>query len=127
MIPPSLPCSSPNSDKWRGCPAERDQILKFIRERRISGVTYLTADVHYAAVSRVPGGLGLKEFIAGPLAATMGVNLDGKARFEFFSRRFFSYGLVKIHAHSPVPFVEVDLINEKNDLLYKSRIETLPG
>src|SRR5262245_939776 len=127
IIATSVPFSSPNSDKWGGFPRERDQILEFIRDRRISGVIFLTADLHYAAVSRVPGGLGLKEFIAGPLAATMGVNLDGKARFEFFSRRYFSYGLVRIHAPSPVPLLEIDLINEKNDLLYRSRIEALPG
>ena len=127
MIATSVPFSSPNSDKWGGFPGERDQVLQVIRDRRISGVIFLTADVHYAAVSKVPGGLGLKEFIAGPLAATLGVNLDGKARFEFFSRQFFSYGLVKVHAQVPVPYVEIDLINEKNDLLYKSRIETVPG
>ena len=78
MIATSVPFSSPNSDKWGGFPGERDQVLQVIRDRRISGVIFLTADVHYAAVSKVPGGLGLKEFIAGPLAATMGVNLGRK-------------------------------------------------
>jgi alkaline phosphatase D len=127
MIATSVPFSSPNSDKWGGFPRERDQILRVIREQQISGVIFLTADVHYAAVSRIPGGLGLKEFIAGPLAAPMGVNLDGRARFEFFSRKFFSYGLVKVYARAPVPYVEIDLMNEKNKLLYRSRIQTSPA
>jgi PhoD-like phosphatase len=54
-------------DRWAGYPHERDELLAFVRSERIGGVIVLSADVH-AAVD-VDFGDGVREFIAGPLAA----------------------------------------------------------
>lgn len=55
------------SDSWAGYARERDEILRFIRDRGIHNVIFLVADVHYAALIRHPE--GPYEAIAGPLAA----------------------------------------------------------
>lgn len=123
FVATSVPFSSPNKDKWGGFPADRDEVLRVIAERKIKGVIFLTADVHYAAVSRVPGKLGVKEIITGPIAARMG-RASGKAkRFEFFSKEHFNYGLVRVHASADPPYAEIAILGERNQLLYKNRID----
>ena len=106
-----------------GFPAERDEVLKFINEKQITGVIFITADVHYAAVARVPGDMGLKEFIVGPLGAQLGRAERTSKRFEFFSRDFYSYGLVRVHAKAERPYVEIEILDQNNRLLRKSRVE----
>lgn len=124
FIATSVPFSSPNPDKWGGFPAERDEVLKFIKEKRIAGIIFLTADVHYAAVTRVPGDLGLKEFIVGPLAAQLDKEATGIAkRFEFFYKDSYSYGLVRVHAKAERPYVEIEILDQNNRLLHKSRVD----
>lgn len=124
FVATSVPFSSPDSDKWGGFPRERDEILKFIAERKIQGVVFLAADVHYAAAAKVPGGLGLKEFIAGPLAAPMKRPTGGTSkRFEFFWRRSFNYGIVKARASDNPPYAEVEILDQDNRRLYKTRVD----
>jgi alkaline phosphatase D len=123
IIATSVPFSSPGGDKWGGFPSEREEVLRQIKQKQIPGVMFLAADVHYAAACKVPGELGLKEFIAGPIGAPMGLALGYSKRFEFLSRNSFSYGLVKVRAQTPRPYVEIDLMNARNQLLYRSRIE----
>ncbi|MGH7844093.1 MAG: alkaline phosphatase D family protein [Candidatus Binatia bacterium] len=123
IVATSVPFSSPGGDKWGGFPSDRDDVLRHIKEKKIAGVMFLAADVHYAAACKVPGELGLKEFIAGPIGAPMGLALGYSRRFEFLSRNSFSYGLVKVRAQAPRPYVEIDLMNAGNQLLYRSRIE----
>ncbi len=53
-------------------PADRDEVLKVIKQKRIDGIIFLSADVHYAAAVRVPGNAALREIIVGPLAAHWG-------------------------------------------------------
>jgi alkaline phosphatase D len=59
-----------SADSWTGYARERDEILGFIRDRRVANVVFLSADVHYAAAIRHPE--GVFEGIAGPLAAFTG-------------------------------------------------------
>jgi alkaline phosphatase D len=127
MVATPVPFSSPNSDKWGGFPADRHAVLRHIGEKKITGVVFLAADVHYAAVSRVPGAPGLKEFIAGPLGAPLGLTLGGANRFEFFSRDSFSYGMVRVHAQARTPYLEIDLMDEKSKVLCRSKIESPSG
>lgn len=124
FIVTSVPFSSPNIDKWGGFPEERDEVLKLVAGKRIGGVVFLTADVHYAAVSRVPGRLGLKEFIVGPMAAPLNRSVSGTAkRFEFFSKDSYSYGMVRVHAKADPPYAEIEILDESNKLLHKTRID----
>lgn len=115
----SVPFSSPNADKWGGYPADRDAVLAAIKENQIRGVIFLTADVHYAAVVRVPGAPVLREIITGPLAAPMGKAAGTAKRFEYFNNEVFNYGLVTVIAEGGGPGVEVEILSDKNVLLRK--------
>ena len=130
FIATSVPISSRHIDKWGGYPVDKAEVLGYISSKNIPGVVFLTADVHYAAVSKIPGGPGLKEFIVGPLATRINEKVKGTARrFEFFSNDSFNYGLVKVHANASPPYAEIDILDENNNLLYRTRIKypTLEG
>jgi len=119
----SVPFSSPAADKWGGYPADREEVLKVIKEKRIGGVIFLTADVHYAAVVRVPGNTALREVIVGPLGAQMGKAAGTAKRFEYFNNLFLNYGLVTVNAESDPPYAEIEILTDKNVLLHKIRID----
>jgi alkaline phosphatase D len=59
-----------SADSWAGYARERDEILGFVRDRRLANVVFVSGDVHYAAAIRHPE--GVFEGIAGPLAAFTG-------------------------------------------------------
>ncbi|HWH77091.1 MAG TPA: alkaline phosphatase D family protein [Candidatus Binatus sp.] len=111
------------ADKWGDFAQERDEIVTFIEQKKIAGVIFLSADVHYAAVARVPGASGLKEIITGPLAATFGKVNPGAKRFEFASNQFFNYGLVQVHTEGSRAYVEVEILTDKNVSLHKLTIQ----
>lgn len=115
----SVPFSSPNADKWGGYPADRDAVLAAIKENQIRGVIFLTADVHYAAVVRVPGAPALREIITGPLAAPMGKAAGTAQRFEYFNNEVFNYGLVTVIAEGSRRGVEIEILSDRNALLRK--------
>jgi alkaline phosphatase D len=119
----SVPFSSPAADKWGGYPADRDEVLKVIQQKKISGVTFLAADVHYAAVVRVPGNTALREVIVGPLGAQMGKATGTAKRFEYFNNGYLNYGLVDVYANGDQSFVEIEILTDKNVLLHKIRID----
>jgi alkaline phosphatase D len=119
----SVPFSSPGSDKWGGYPADRDEVLKVIKQKRIGGVIFLTADVHHAAVVRVPGNKALREVIVGPLGAQMGKATGTAKRFEYFNNEHLNYGLVNVQAERSQPYVEIAILTDKNLLLHRMRID----
>jgi len=126
FVATSVPISSRrNVDKWGGFPVDRREVLRTIRREQISGVIFLAADVHYAAVARVPGSRGvLGEIIVGPLAAPRNKWTKGTARrFEFFSKEFLNYGLIRVHARANPPYAELEILDENNDLIHEMRIE----
>lgn len=123
FIGTSVPFSGKGRDKWGGFPGERDEILKFIANKKISGIVFISADLHYAAVSRVSGGLGLKEVTVGPLAAQVNWAATGRSkRFEFFSNESFNYGHVTVDP-GPPPYALVEILDQDNKSLYKTRFE----
>lgn len=118
----SVPFSSPAADKWGGYPADRDEVLKVIKQKKLRGVIFLSADVHYAAVVRVPGNTALREVIVGPLAAPMGKATGTAKRFEYFNNEHLNYGLVNVHAEGGEAYVEIEILTDKNVLLHKIKI-----
>lgn len=119
----SVPFSSPAADKWGGYPADREEVLTLIKQKRIGGVIFLTADVHYAAVVRVPGNTALREVIVGPLGAQLGKATGTAKRFEYFNNEHLNYGLVNVHAEGNQPYVEIEILTDKNVFLHKVRID----
>lgn len=123
-----VPVYGGGADRWDGYPRERREILQWIKQKDVKGVFFISADLHYAAVRRVPGKLALKEITAGPMAAPMNVISSGNSkRFEFFSNKTFNYGMITIDPKSTKPHAAVEIFDEHNGSLYKSTIEMQPG
>jgi alkaline phosphatase D len=126
FIATSVPFYGHGRDKWDGFPEERDELLRWIADRKIRGVVFLAADVHYAAVSRIPGPLKLKEVIAGPIGSPMNVITDGYApRFEFFSNTNFNYAMITVDPKGTKPHAVVEHLDETGTTLYKTRIDAV--
>ncbi|MBI2088744.1 MAG: alkaline phosphatase D family protein [Deltaproteobacteria bacterium] len=124
FIATSVPFTAPGSDRWGGFPKESEEIVTFIEEKKVPGVVFLAADVHYAAVTRVPRSPGLKEFIVGPIGAPLNRLARGVAeRFEFFSSQTYSYGLVTVDGGGRPPVAELSIFDEKNSLLYRTKVD----
>ncbi len=124
FVATSVPFSGRNPDKWGGFPAERDEVLRFIEDNQIKGVVFLTADVHFAAVRRVKRRSRLKEFIVGPLATKINKKAKGRGkRVEFFYNDSFNYGFVRVHATTSPPYAEIEILDEDNKLLRRTRME----
>ena len=77
-------------------------------------------------MARVPSTRGrLKEITVGPLAAQFNKRSKATAKmYEYFSKHSLNYGLVKVNALNP-PYAEVDILDENNKLLYRTRIDSL--
>jgi len=113
-------------DRWDGFPNERAEMLRWIRDKNIKGVVFISADLHSAAVTRLPGGLGLKEITTGPLAAPLNALAIGyTGRSEFFSNKTFNYGMITIDPKSAEPHALVEILDENNGSLYRTRIDAV--
>jgi len=124
VIASSVPLYGGGRDKWDGYPLDRLEFLKWAMQRNIQGLICISADVHYAAVSRIPRANGLKEIIVGPMAAPMNVLANGNAkRFEFFSNETFNYGMMTFGPKASVPHAELEIRDQDNQLMYKTSID----
>jgi alkaline phosphatase D len=124
IIATSVPFYGGGRDKWDGFPLDRAELLQWTMHKNIQRLICLCADVHYAAVSRVPRANGLKEIIVGPMAAPVNVLANGNAkRFEFFSNETFNYGMITIDPRSSVPRARVEILDENNRPMYETRID----
>jgi len=125
FIATPVPISGRNPDKWGGFPEERDEVLEFIEDNEIKGVVFLAADIHLAGVRRVWYRSRFKDFIVGPLATNMNRTVEGRSRrWEFFYKDSFNYGFVRVHATTSPPYAEIEILDEDNKLLYRTRIES---
>ena len=62
-------------DRWQGFPAQRSQILEFIRDHTVTGVVWISGDVHFGAIGQVdifggPGD-GLWDVLVGPCGSAV--------------------------------------------------------
>jgi alkaline phosphatase D len=123
-IATSVPFYGGGADRWDGYPRERKEIMHWIKGRNVKGVFFISADVHYAAVRRLPGKSPLKEITTGPMGAPINVIATGLSnRFEFFSNKTFNFGMITIDPKSTRPHADVEIFDEDNGSLYKSTIE----
>ncbi|CAN5709973.1 hypothetical protein BH09MYX1_BH09MYX1_02160 [soil metagenome] len=61
--------ASGESDKWEGYPAQRDELLDYIRDEALNGVFFLSGDLHFGSIGSVgttPARMKLKEILMGP-------------------------------------------------------------
>ncbi|MDH5699130.1 MAG: alkaline phosphatase D family protein, partial [Nitrospirota bacterium] len=124
MIISSVPFSDPRVDKWGEYPEERDEILGFLTKKGITGVLFFAGDVHLGAVSRMPGMTDRKEYIFGPLAATMNYKISrGEPRFEYFNNASPNFGKITVHPDGLKPSVHIEWFDANKTLLHQVILE----
>ena len=80
-------------DRWEGYPAQREEILNFIHDEKISGVLWVAGDLHFASIGKVDkNGPGSKqrEILVGPGAQISNpacLPLNFSSQFEWTSVR----------------------------------------
>ena len=124
FIGTSVPMAGGGADRWDGYPAERAELLRYIKEKGIRGVVFLSADLHCAAVTRIPKSNGLKDITAGPLAAPLNRITNGFARrYEFYLAENFNF--VKITVDPKVEPVQalVEFIDQDNQIFHTTKIK----
>jgi alkaline phosphatase D len=124
FIGTSVPMAGGGADRWDGYPAERAELLRYIREKGISGVVFLSADLHCAAVTRIPKSSGLKEITAGPLAAPLNRITNGFARrYEFFMAENFNFVKITVDPNTEPLQAMIEFIDQDNRIFYSTKIK----
>ena len=123
----SVPFLGPfGRDKWNGFATERDELKRFFRQERIGGLVFLSADIHLAMDLTDPD--GLRNFIAGPIAAwpfcRIGPRRRGPLRdFDgFVLCDTYTYGLIAVRPEASPPAIEVEFRDGRNAVRYSTRI-----
>jgi len=78
-------------DSWGGYRTERDEIVRFIREQKLRGIVFLTADYHLARDWTNPG-TRLREYMVGPIAQFTHYQKQPAARDRYEKSGTFNYG-----------------------------------
>jgi alkaline phosphatase D len=110
-------------DRWDGYPKERAEILHYIKSKKISGVMFLSADLHYAAITRIRNGGGLRDITAGPLAAPLNrITNPSAGRFEFFLAENFNFAKITVDPQTAPEHALVEFIDQDNHTFHRARI-----
>jgi alkaline phosphatase D len=126
FVATSVPMAGGGSDRWDGYPAERAELLGFIKDKRITGVVFLSADLHYAAVTSIPKSKGLKDITAGPLAAPLNRVTNGYAhRFDFFLAENFNFAKITVDPAVKPAQALVEFIDQDNAVFHTTRIKAV--
>ncbi len=113
-------------DKWAGYASERAELLRFFRSERITGIIILSADIHAAA--DLTGPVGLREFLAGPIAAwprcqrVSDPRTRGADPGQFYLCETFNYGLVTVRPETSPPEAEVRIMDSTNAVRHRARV-----
>jgi phosphodiesterase/alkaline phosphatase D-like protein len=111
-------------DRWDGYPKEREEILRFINHRNIRGAVFLSADLHYAAITKIPRAGGIKDITAGPLGAPLNRITNGTARrFEYFLAENFNFAKVTIDPKTDSSKALVEFIDQDNRIFHSATIK----
>ena len=110
-------------DRWDGYPKERAEILRYIHEKKIPGVVFMSADLHYAAVTKIPKGNGLIDITAGPLAAPLNrVTNSASRRYEFFLAENFNFAKITVDPKVNGNEALLEFIDQDNRVFYTRKL-----
>ena len=124
FIGTSAPMAGGGIDRWDGYPRERAEILRYVREKGISGVVFLSGDLHYAAVTRIPKSNGLIDITAGPLGAPLNRVTNGTAsRYEYFSAENFNFAKITVDPKAEPIQALIEFIDQDNRVFYSTKIK----
>jgi alkaline phosphatase D len=123
FIATAVPMAGGGRDRWEGYATERTEILRYLQEKKISGVVFLSADLHCAAITRIPKGNGLKNITAGPLAAPLNRITNGTTRrYEFFSAENFNFAKITVDPKARPLHALLEFIDQDNRVFYTTKI-----
>src|SRR5262245_36974241 len=123
FIATSVPMAGGGRDRWDGYPKERTKILRYINEKKLSGVVFLSADMHYAAITKIPKSGGLIDITAGPLAAPLNrVNYGFNRRYEFFLAENFNFAKITVDPQMSSHQALLEFIDQDNRVFYSQKI-----
>ena len=118
-----VPMAGGGSDRWDGYPKERSDLLRYINEKKLPGVVFLSADMHYAAVTKIPKGHGLIDITAGPIAAPLNRVTNGTHhRYEFFLAENFNFAKLTIDPKANANQALLEFIDQDNRVFYTRNI-----
>jgi alkaline phosphatase D len=119
----SVPMAGGGSDRWDGFPKEREQILHYINEKKVRGLYFLSADMHYAAITKIPRSGGLKDITAGPLAAPLNRITNGTARrFEFYLAENFNFAKITVDPKADPQNALLEFIDQDNQVFHRTKL-----
>ena len=105
-------------------PPSARRCLRYIREKKITGVIFLSADLHCAAITRIPKSSGLRNITAGPLAAPLNRVTNGTARrYEFFMAENFNFAKITVDPKAEPVQALVEFIDQDNRLFYSTKMK----
>jgi alkaline phosphatase D len=123
FIATAVPMAGGGRDRWEGYATERTEILRYLQQKKISGVVFLSADLHCAAITRIPKSNGLKNITAGPLAAPLNRITNGTTRrYEFFSAENFNFAKITVDPKAQPVHALVEFIDQDNRLFHSTKI-----
>jgi alkaline phosphatase D len=123
FIATTVPMAGGGSDRWDGYPKERTTILRFINEKKLSGVIFLSADLHCAAITKIPKSGGLLDITAGPLAAAVNRITDGtNRRYEFFLAENFNFVKITVDPKVGANQALIEFIDQDNRVFHTRTI-----
>ena len=123
FIATSVTMAGGDGDRWDGFPRERREILRYINERKIRGVIFLSADMHYAAITNIPKSGGIKDITAGPLGAPLNRITNGTAsRYDFFLAENFNFGKITVDPKNEPEKASLEFIDQDNKVFYRSKL-----
>jgi alkaline phosphatase D len=124
FIATSVPMAGGGKDRWDGYPRERTEVLGYIRQKKITGVIFLSADLHCAAITRIPKSSGLRDITAGPLAAPLNRITNGTAsRYEFFEAENFNFAKITVDPKAKPVHALVEFIDQDNQLFHSTEMK----
>jgi phosphodiesterase/alkaline phosphatase D-like protein len=123
FIATTVPMAGGGSDRWDGYPKERTEILRYIKEKKLPGVVFLSADLHYAAITKIPSGGGLLDIAAGPLAAPLNRVTNGaNRRYEFFRAENFNFAKITVDPKVNTNEALLEFIDQDNRVFHTRKI-----
>jgi alkaline phosphatase D len=123
FVATAVPMAGGGRDRWDGYPKERHEILNFIKERKIRGVVFLSADMHYAAITKIPNSGGLRDITAGPIAAPVNRISNGTAaRYEYFLAENFNFAKITIDPKIDPGKAMVEFIDQDNRVFHTATL-----
>ena len=122
FIATSVTMAGGGSDRWDGFPKERKQILDYIKAKKIHGIVFLSADMHYAAITKIPRSGGLKDITVGPLGAPLNRITNGTVRrYEYFLAENFNFGKITVDTKKEPGQAALEFIDQDNQVFHRAK------